>query len=106
MSEVVNVWGGECLGGERLTIVGCAGKKAPLSVFWSPRKKFKVKVANFSTFLIINMERFERLYIAFGSQEGSEETDIPIFILIYFSKIGNQNRCHFWHVAHKFWVAF
>ena len=30
--------------------VGCAGKKAPLSVFCSPRKKFKVKVANFSTF--------------------------------------------------------
>ena len=67
--------------------VGCAGKKAPLSVFCSPRKKFKVEVANISTFLIMNKERFERLYIAFGSQKGSEEKDIPIFIFIYLFHI-------------------
>ena len=82
------------------------GQKSPPISFLLTPKKIKVKVANFSTLLTMNMERFERLYIAFGSQEGSEEKDIPIFIFIYFSKIGNQNRCHFWHVAHKFWVAF
>ena len=69
----------------------------------------------FLLFLILNMERFEPLfastYNAFYCQEGHDEKN-PGFHKVEFcpeleiSKIGNQKRCHFWHVAHTFWVVF
>ena len=72
--------------------------------FVQPLKKLASKwpiIFYFSLLWI--MERFEPLFASIYQEKHPELEFCPE---LEISNIGNQNRSHFWHGAHNFWVIF
>ena len=59
--------------------------------------------------MLLGIKVYEKaVFIEDVTREVFEETypELEFCLELEISNIGNQNRSHFWHIAHNFWAVF